>query len=168
MTTITISGHKFEVPEGVLARYQIGTVLNTEGEVSTIRQTLCENLRNNFASTVKKEANGEGELPEEKRVELQAKFDEYANGYSFGVRAVGGGGTKRIIDPVEREMNKLAKDAISKAYQVKYGEKIDKEQLAVAVEKLLEVKHDDYAKRARAILRQREQAGADDLASVGL
>jgi hypothetical protein len=32
---VTIAGHQFTVPEGVLARYQIGTTLTTEGEVST-------------------------------------------------------------------------------------------------------------------------------------
>jgi hypothetical protein len=76
MASITISGHKFEVPEGVLARYELGYQLQTEGEVAAIRQTLAENLRNNFASTVK--AAGNGELTDEQIAELQAKFNEYA------------------------------------------------------------------------------------------
>jgi hypothetical protein len=128
MASITISGHKFEVPEGVLARYELGYQLQTEGEVAAIRQTLAENLRNNFAGTVK--AAGNGELTEEQVAELQAKFNEYAATYQFGVRKAGSGAPRAPKDPVEREMQKLAKDAVSKAFYAKHGEKIDKEQLA--------------------------------------
>jgi septin family protein len=161
---VTIAGHQFTVPEGVLARYQIGTTLTTEGEVSTIRQTLTENLRNNFASKVKNAANG-GELTDEQLGALQNEFNEYAEKYQFGVRQAG---APRVVrDPIEREARKLAADNIKKAYFTKYGEKIDKDQLAEAVDKLLAAKHDDYFKRARAIVRQREQTGLDDLEAAG-
>jgi hypothetical protein len=163
---VTISGHKFEVPEGILAKYELGYSLQTEGEVSAIRQTLVENLRNNFASTVK--AAGNGELTDEQVAELQAKFNEYAQTYQFGVRKAGSGAPRAPKDPVEREMQKLARDAVSKAFYAKHGEKIDKDQLADLSTKLLEAKHDEYAKRARTIIRERERAGAEDLASIGL
>lgn len=166
MTSITIQGHKFDVPEGVLARYNIGTPLQTEGEVSTIRQVLCENLRNNFAGKVKAKQNG-GELTEAQVGELQTEFEKYANEYQFGVRSAGTG-TRVVRDPIEREMRKLASDAIKKAFKAKYGENPDKDQLAAGIDKLLESKHDEYAKRAKAILRQREQAGSDDLEAAGL
>jgi hypothetical protein len=165
-TQITISGHKFEVPEGVLARYELGYALQTEGEVSAIRQTLAENLRNNFASIVK--AAGNGELTDEQVAELQAKFNEYAAKYQFGVRKAGSGGPKVPKDPVEREMQKIAKEVIGKAFYAKHGQKIDKEQLAELSTKLLEAKHDEFAKRARAVIREREKAGVEDLASIGL
>jgi hypothetical protein len=162
MTDITIAGHKFTVPEGVLARYQIGYTLADEGEVSTIRQTLCENLRNNFANKVKTTSNG-GELTQEQMTALQADFEKYAGEYKFGVRSAGGGG-RRVVDPTEREMIKLAKEDIGKAYFAKYGEKLGKDQkewLEEKVEQLLEAKHDDYAKRARAIMRQREATAGE-------
>jgi hypothetical protein len=162
---VTIAGHQFTVPEGVLARYQIGTTLTTEGEVSTIRQTLTENLRNNFASKVKNAANG-GELTDEQLGQLQNEFNEYAEKYQFGVRQAG---APRVVrDPVEREARKLASDNIKKSYFTKYGEKLtDKDQLSEAIDKLLDAKHDDYFKRARAIVRQREQTGLDDLEAAG-
>jgi hypothetical protein len=166
MATATISGHKFEIPEGVLARYELGYTLQTEGEVSAIRQTLVENLRNNFASTVK--AAGNGELTDEQVAELQAKFNEYAATYQFGVRKAGSGAPRAPKDPVEREMQKIAKEVIGKAFYAKHGQKIDKEQLTDLSAKLLEAKHDEFAKRARAVIRERERAGSEDLASIGL
>jgi hypothetical protein len=160
----TIAGHQFEIPEAVLAKYAVGYTLSTEGEVNLIRQTITENLRNNFASKVKA-VNG-GELTDEQHADLQRQFGEYAEKYEPGTRTAG---APRVVrDPVEREMLKLAKDAISRAYMAKYNEKIDKDLLADKAEELLQAKHDEYAKRARAIIKQREQAGADDLASVGL
>jgi hypothetical protein len=107
-------------------------------------------------------------LTEEQIAELQAKFNEYAQTYQFGVRKAGSGAPRAPKDPVEREMQKLARDAVSKAFYAKHGEKIDKEQLAELSAKLLEAKHDEYAKRARTIIRERERAGTEDLASIGL
>src|SRR5438105_3071740 len=98
MTDITIQGHKFEVPEGVLAKYAIGYTISTEGEASTMRQTLCENLRNNFAGKVKSKGENGSELTEEQIAELQREFVTYAEKYEFGVRSVGGPRTVR--DPV--------------------------------------------------------------------
>jgi hypothetical protein len=164
--TLTIQGARFEIPDAVIGRYQIGTPLNTEGEVSTMRQILRENLRNNFASKVKAKQNG-GELNEAQIAELQNEFTTYAESYQFGVRAVGTG-TRVIRDPLEKEVRKLMSDAIKKAFKAKYGENPDKDQLAAGIENLYNAKYDDYAKRAKAILRQREQAGVEDLEAAGL
>jgi hypothetical protein len=162
---VTIAGHQFTVPEGVLARYQIGTTLTTEGEVSTIRQTLTENLRNNFASKVKNAANG-GELTDEQLGRSRTSSTSMRR--SINSACVQAGGPRVVRDPVEREARKLASDNIKKSYFTKYGEKLtDKDQLSEAIDKLLDAKHDDYFKRARAIVRQREQTGLDDLEAAG-
>jgi hypothetical protein len=167
MTIATIAGNKFEVPEAVLAKFTVGYTLATEGEASTMRQVLVENLRNNFANKVKKELNGSDTLSDEAAQRLQAEFNEYANSYSFGVRAVGTG-SGRITDPLEREMLKLAKDDIAKAFYAKHKERLKGEQLTEAATKLLEARHDDYAKRAKRILTERERAGLETLEAVGL
>lgn len=166
MPHITVQGHKFEVPEGLVAKYAVGYTIADEGEAHALRQTFLENLRNNFAGKVKTALGEAEQLSDEQQSALQNEFASYANEYKFGVRTGGGGAPKR--DPVEREMLKLAKDDIAKAYYAKYGEKADKDMLAEKAEELIGLKHDDYAKRARAILRQRESAGNETLASLGI
>ena len=111
---ITIAGHEFAVP----VRYSAGHVL-TEGEASALNQTFHENLRNNFAKTVKdaKVVPADGDVPASTRelgpddlAGLQSKLDAYAGEYQFGVRAAGG--TRTPADPVGREALNLAKAAI--------------------------------------------------------
>lgn len=166
MPSITVQGYKFDVPEGIIAKFAVGYTLASEGEAHALRQTFLENLRNNFAPKVKAKMGDADHLPDGAFDELASAFNEYAGKYEFGVRS-GGGGGRRIVDPVEREMVKLAKGDIGKAYEAKYGEKITKDQrdwLDEKVEELLEKRHDDYAKRARAIIRQRESSAE----SVGI
>jgi hypothetical protein len=105
--TITIQGLTFAVP----TPYAEGHVLNT-AEASTLNQVLSENLRNNFAGTVKKAidaatANG-GSLDE---AALQAQFAEYSASYEFHGRRAG----KAHVDPVTRTAQSLAKGAIMAA-----------------------------------------------------
>ncbi len=168
MSNLTIQGHKFEVPDGVLARYAVGYTLQDEGEVHALRQTALENIRNNCAARVKKTLNGATELSAEQVQTLQSEVTAYAESYKFGERKAGGPRGPRIVDPVEREMNKLAREDISAAFFAKHGEKLKGEQLVEAAGKLLEARHDDYARRARRALQDREKAGLDTLAAVGL
>lgn len=108
--SITIQGFAFAVP----VPYAEGHVL-TAGEASALNQVFHENLRNNFASKIKKlkEANGEAIDVEA----LQADLDAYAKSYQFGVRTTGG--TRAVTDPVKREAINLAKEAIKAALRSK-------------------------------------------------
>lgn len=160
---ITIQGHRFEIKT---PPFVAGPIELSEGMAHTLTQTRAENLRNNFANKVKAALNGDSELSPEQLERLQADFDAYADKYEFGVRQAGSGRTP--IDPVEKEMLKLAKDDIAKAYFAKYAEKATKEVLNENSEKLLELKGDAYRKRAVAIMKQREAAGDADLAALGL
>ena len=158
---ITIQGYTFQVPEGVLAKYAVGTTHTLdEGTASTLQQVTCENLRNNFASTVKKTANG-SELTAEQVAELQSKFESYAGNYSFGVRQARG--ERTFLDPVEREARKLVSAELSAAYKARHGEKLDKERLAAGIDTIMEKKGDDYLRRARTILRERNKVAENVL-----
>lgn len=168
MPNLTIQGHKFEVPDAVIARYAVGYTIQDEGEAHALRQTALENIRNNCAARVKKTLNGATELSVDQVQTLQTEIEAYASTYKFGERKAGGPRGPRIVDPVEREMNKQASDDIKAAVFAKHGEKIKGEQLTELVTKLLEVKHDDYARRARRALADREKAGMETLAAVGL
>jgi hypothetical protein len=166
MSAITIQGYKFEVPEGALANIAVGYTLQDEGEAAALRQTKVENLRNNFATKVKAAMNGSTELAPEALSELQSAFATYATEYKFGVRAAGE--PKQKLDPITREMLKLAKSDFIAAYKAKYDETPDKDLVNERAEQLLEKRRDDLMKRARAILKQRESAGNETLEAVGL
>jgi len=76
-------------------------------EAKALNQTRAENIRNNFASNVKKvqDAN-DGPLSDAQVKELQKELDDYAKGYEF---SVGGG---RAVDPVSREAKRIAKEIV--------------------------------------------------------
>jgi Asp-tRNA(Asn)/Glu-tRNA(Gln) amidotransferase A subunit family amidase len=136
MSQLTIAGHQFQVPDALLAKYNVGYTLSTEGEAHALQQTFTENLRNNFASKVKaKLENGNTELSPEDQAALQAEFDAYAAKYEFGIRQPGQ--VRVAKDPVEREVRKMAGGAISERYRAKYNEKPSKEWLDEKVTELL-------------------------------
>lgn len=167
MPSITIQGYKFEVPDAVLAKYDHFLAADApESLRSTVRQTLSENLRNNFAGSVRKALNGAETIPDDALAGLQAEFAAYAEKYEFGVRTAGE--ARQKLDPITREMLKLAKEDFTKAYFAKYGEKPEKDLVSERVEELVDKKREDYMKRAKAILRQREQVATDTLESLGL
>lgn len=161
MTTVTIKGVLFEVPDD--PSIVVGAPL-TEGQVHALAQTRRENVRNNFAAHVEKALNGGTELETEAHNELQAKLDEYVASYQFGVRQPGT--TRRTTDPVEKEMIRIAKEDIVTAYYAKHGEKLKGETLAEVVERLLEAKGEDYNRRARRAIRDREAAAEAVLAGL--
>lgn len=143
--TITIQGHEFTVP----MRYAEGHVL-TANEAAALNQTFHENLRNNFASSVrakkeelfgvKDEASGKITVPEDASLEddaiseLQAKLDAYAAEYEFARRT---GGGRAPADPIEREALNLAKMAIRSALKQK-GQKADADVIEAAAKQLIE------------------------------
>jgi len=141
---ITIQGHTFVAP----LRYNEGHIISAN-EAGALNQTYHENLRNNFASTVKKkleelygsEVDGkvvvpdDAELTEDQLAELQAEFDAYAQAYEFGARRSGGG--RAPVDPIEREALNLAKQAVRQALKAR-GIKADADAVADAAKRLVE------------------------------
>lgn len=160
---LTIQGYSFDVPPAGLI---VGEP-KTEDEVKVLEQTRLENIRNNMAARIKKMLNGSQELTEEQLNMFAADIQKYASEYKFGQRVRGSSGP-RVTDPVEKEVIRLAKEDISAAYFAKHGERLKGEQLSAVVEKLLEVKREDYTKRARRNIADRERAGAEVLAQAGV
>lgn len=164
--SITIQGYKFDVPEGAIAKFAVGYVIADEGEASALRQTKLENLRNNFAPKVKVALNGSDTLSDEQIATLQGDFNAYAHDYKFNVRGSGEGRVR--VDPLTREMLTLAKDDFRKAYLAKFNEKPEADLVTERAGELIEKRRDDYMKRAKAIMKQRETAATDTLESLGL
>jgi len=141
---ITIQGYTFVAP----LRYVEGHTLSSN-EAGALNQTYHENLRNNFASSVKKkleelfgsEVDGkivvpdDAELSDEQLSELQAEFDAYAQAYEFGARRSGGG--RAPVDPVEREALALAKQAVRQALKNK-NVKAEADAINEAAKRLVE------------------------------
>ena len=161
---LTIQGYQFEVPPAGLV---VGEP-KTEDEVRVLEQTRNENIRNNMAARIKKLMNGSQELTQEQITQVTGEVEKYASEYKFGQRLRGTGGTPRIVDPVEREVVRLAKEDISAAYFAKHNERLKGEQLTEVAGKLLEAKRDEYVKRARRNLADRQRAGEEVLAQAGL
>ncbi len=161
---LTIQGYKFDVPPAGL---QVGEP-KTQEEVNVLEQTRIENIRNNMAARIKKMLNGSPELTPEQQQQAAAEVQKYASEYKFGQRLRGSGSGPRIVDPVEREVVRLAKEDISSAYYAKHGERLKADQLNPVVEKLLEARRDEYVKRARRNLADKQRAGEDVLAQTGL
>jgi hypothetical protein len=110
---ITIQNLGFECA----APYAEGHVL-TGPEASVLNQTRAENLRNNFASVIKgklkalsEEEPPRSELTEDEIADLREQFASYENEYEFQGKRT----SRAPIDPVKREANKMAKDAINAA-----------------------------------------------------
>jgi hypothetical protein len=159
MPNLTINGHQFEVPEGLLSRYGVGYTLATEGEAHALQQVFTENLRNNFAPKVKAKLNGSEELTPEDQAALQAEFDAYASKYEFGVRGAGGG-PRQVIDKTEKEVRAMAAAAITTKYKAMHGEKPPKDYLNETVNALLERGGETveiWFKEARDLLKRKER-----------
>ena len=104
---VTIQASKFNV----IAPYEEGHAL-TANEANVLNQTLAENIRNNFAGTVKKAvdtAGGDKDAIDVKA--LQKELNEYMKAYEFGVRRSGGGGS-RAMDPIEKRSMELARSKV--------------------------------------------------------
>ena len=166
---ITIAGQVFSVP----VRYAAGHVL-TEGEASALNQTYHENLRNNFAKTVKDArvvpANAETgaeastkELTESDVAALQSELDTYAAQYEFGVRTAS---TRVPADPVAREAINIAKEVIrAKLRETK--QTATAEQVAELANKLVERdgKYHELAQQRVDAMKAIADASLGDLAA---
>lgn len=161
MRPITIQGVTFEVDD----KYSTGHVCN-ENEAGTLNQTRAENLRNNFAPTVKatKEEGAKAagvevdnyELTDDEVETLKTKFAAVAEAYEFGAR----GGGIRTTDPVTREARRIARDRVESAIREKHGR-----LSAVAAERITELVNE---LAAREDIRSMAQANVDAAKGVAL
>lgn len=117
---VTIQGLIFDLS----MPYAEGHVL-TAGEASQLNQVRFENIRNNFASVVRKaieDYRKTNNLPEDSEValteldteDLQEKLSEYDKIYEMGVRS-GPSGPRASRDPVTREAEKIALEKVRAA-----------------------------------------------------
>lgn len=155
---ITIAGIALSVP----APYAEGHVM-ASNEAAVLNQTYAENLRNNFAGAVKKaKAEAEAEGTEVNAAGLQIALDEYVTGYTFGVRR--GGGTRVVLDPVEKETKRIAeskvKDAL-KAKGIKFKD-MDKDNFNSIVAQVIE-QNPQIRTAAESIVAARKEVGEGSL-----
>lgn len=151
---LTIQGLPFTL-EGP---YNEGDVLSAV-EANVLNQTYAENVRNNFAATIKrmkaavaekrglfKTVDGK-QVPDADQVEsselddaeVTKAYDDYLASYEFGARRAGG--IRTPVDPVEKEARRVATQKVkellsSKGYKVS---DIDKDQMAGYVNEALEM-----------------------------
>lgn len=116
---ITVQGLSLSV----IQPFTEGHVITKE-ESNVLNQTLAENLRNNFASQLKRLA-GEAEQKLEVFVqsksieEIQQLMDDYIKAYEFGARMASSGRTATIVDPVEKRAMEIAKSKIKEILKKK-------------------------------------------------
>lgn len=174
---ITIQGFKFEVDEP----YKDGDTINAN-EAAALNQTYAENVRNNFAGTIKAmkaevaktnglmTKEGDKEVPDIDAVAnedidqdaLNEAFDKYVESYEFGARRVGG--ARVSLSPVEAQAHRIAWEKI-KPLLVAKGYKIasvDKDTKAGLIAQALE-KFPEIMEAAEQIV---EQAKGIDLAGL--
>lgn len=143
---LTIQGKSFVVP----LLYVAGPCELSEGEAAALNQTYAENIRNNFASLMKRAA--EGENPKEL---TQEDLDAYADEYEFGKRS---GGARGPRDPVGSEEKRLALTAIKAKVEEK-GKKwadLAKEKQEALLKQVLDA--GTFRAKAEKIVAERREA----------
>jgi hypothetical protein len=152
MEQITISGKTFNVP----LRYEEGHELSA-GEAAALNQMLHENLRNNFATRVKKAIDNGGF----DQVALQSEFDKYAEQYQFGSRARGG---PRIADPILKEARAICRLKIDSSLKAKGMSIRDVTKKALATKMAELIQRPDILELARQRVAELQAIAAEDLA----
>lgn len=152
---LTIQGLTFHAP----IRYSAGHVL-TDVEAKVLNQTLAENLRNNFADTVKAAIEKAGDKALVDMAELRAEFATYAAEYTFA--AGPGRGPRPAADPVGAEAFRLAKADVEAAIRAK-GHKVGKggipmEQVNDLATRHLAANAGAYTAKAEAIVAAKSAA----------
>lgn len=175
MSVTTIQGHEFDLGA---AKFAEGHTCSAN-EANALNQVRLENIRNNTAARIKKAAADQKIEPSavnldttmvtegEESISLRESIQRYADNYEFGARAVA---RAEPIDPVDREAERIAKEAIRAALSAK----------KVKVKDLPEGKFEEaveaYAarpevrKEAERRVKQRANIGAGelDLGELGL
>lgn len=113
----------------------------TKNEAAVMNQTWVENLRNNFAGKIQKACKDAGveeaeQLDDSTKASLQKTFDDYAEGYEFGVRGVS------AVDPVRAQAVQLAIGKVKEALKKK-GHKLSE----IGADKIKEMAEDAVDKR---------------------
>lgn len=143
----------------VYAPYAEGHVL-TPNEAAALNQVFAENVRNNFASTIKSRSEKSEPIDADT---LQPMLDEYMKGYEFGVRRSGG----VTLDPVEREAHDMIAKAVRDAIRKKglALKDVPKEDIEARVAAVLAdpEKGALMRKKAEAVVKARKQAAAEEL-----
>lgn len=153
---VTIAGVALNVPQP----FAEGHVLRAN-EASVLNQTYAENVRNNFASAVKKaveEAKAAGTNLDTDA--LQAALDTYLNEYDFGTRRTG---TRTVsLDPVQREALRLAQEAVKAALHKKglSIKEVGKERFDELCEQLL-ANRPELVERAKQIIEIKSGIGGE-------
>lgn len=152
---LTIGGLVFEVQ----APYTAGPRELTEAEAKTLNQTRSENVGNNLRKAI-----GEGSEKGMTQEQLQAIVSEYDNGYTFAM----GGGSRVVIDPLEKECYKVAREAVRDALQAE-GKKlkdVDEAKLEAYLDQL--VAQDDVIAEAKKRLKAKQKKVQINLEGMGL
>lgn len=154
---ITIKGVQLIVP----APFAEGHVLRAN-EASVLNQTLAENLRNNFAGTVKSAIEQAGSIEQLDLKDLQKQLNVYVGEYDFGVRRSGGGGPK--LEPRVRIARDIAKEKIKEAIRGK-GLKVSAYSAEDINSKALELVEKDsfYLAEADRRLKAQQKAAAESI-----
>lgn len=157
--TITIAGSQFDVH----TPYAEGHTL-TAAEARALNQVRCENIRNNCAKVVKNEDGSRDAAAIAKHV------SDYDANYDFSVQAAG---PRRVVDPLEKECLRLAKDVVKSklakaGHTVKVYTKSDDGQAKynAAVEQVMGMK--EIVKIAKANLTQQAEAAKVASADLGV
>lgn len=157
----TIGGIVVQIP----APYAAGQTIS-EGEAAMLNQTLAENFSNNLRKKVEAfvpEGAAEGTAPRAATAdEAQALVDSYASTYEPGVRRGGGGGGSRTLDPVEREMRVIAREALNNLLK-KQGLKRNEVDYDELLEDVLDKHGDSLRSKAEKIVAARNKNSIDDL-----
>lgn len=164
MQKVTIQGKVFDLAP----RYKAGDTLG-ENEAAALNQTFFENIRNNFARTIKSAeeaaANGGAAVNDEA---LQSELNKYAAEYKFGVR-IGGGGAPR--DPVGKAARFIARERIESLLKQRGHtiKEVGRKRVNELVEGLLA--HEKHGPEIAKLAKQRVAAAekiAVDLADLDL
>lgn len=163
MKEITIKGVLFTVP----APFVEGHVLRAN-EADVLNQTLAENLRNNFASTVASAIEAAGDVEKIDVAALQGQLNEYVTGYDFGVRRSGGGGAPKL-EPRERIARDIAREKVKEAIKSK-GKKVSDFDAAKLNELAMGLVEKDpfYLSEADRRIKAQQKAAADSIDLSGL
>lgn len=140
----------------------------TAGEASALNQTIAENVSNNLRAKLKAgHTTGEGENAVTRPFtdeEAQVLVDNYLAEYEMGVRQTGSG-TSRVVDPIEREARRLAKEAAKQLVTSK-GKKLKEVDLDAITDAIYDANVDSLTAEATKIVKAKDKAG-EKLADLG-
>ena len=153
--TITIQSYKFDVE----TRYVEGHTLS-ENEASALQGLLQENVRNNFAKTIKGlvEENKGQPLNDGQLEKIQKIFTKFVSEYEFGKRRVA---AVRSLNPLDKEVKRIATEKLKEilASKGKSWTETPKDQRNALIARIIEI---------NPAITQLAQSNIDSLNSIKL